>query len=295
MSDAIEVTGERYYPAVQRGPMALEHWHRYFFARHYVAGRRVLDVASGSGYGSAYLAEHAAQVTGVDISADTISFARSKYQRPNLEYRVGDASEIPLADGSVDVIVSFETIEHHDRHELMLKEFKRLLAPGGTVIISSPDKYRYSDLSGYRNPYHVKELYEAEFRELLGRYFQHLSFHAQRTIYGSVILPMAHDARDEIRESLECSAAALHAGQAVDPRIESNLEPYFHICVCSDREPSEVSHTQLSVFHLTEFLETFAADVEANVRRSWTWRLGTWCLSPLRFAQAILGAGKSSP
>ena len=62
MSADLEFTGERYVPGTA-GEIAHEHWHRYAFARRFVAGRRVLDVACGEGYGSALLSEAAASVT----------------------------------------------------------------------------------------------------------------------------------------------------------------------------------------------------------------------------------------
>ncbi|HEX5130670.1 MAG TPA: class I SAM-dependent methyltransferase, partial [Usitatibacter sp.] len=64
-------TGERYVPGVQ-GEIWLEHWHRYHFAARWAAGKRVLDVACGEGYGTSVLARHAAGVTGVDVSAEAI-------------------------------------------------------------------------------------------------------------------------------------------------------------------------------------------------------------------------------
>jgi len=62
-----------------------------------------------------------------------------------------------------DLVVSFETIEHHDEHEQMLAEVKRVLKPDGMAIISSPDKAIYTDKPEYHNSFHVKELYREEF------------------------------------------------------------------------------------------------------------------------------------
>ena len=78
MSADLEFTGERYVPGTA-GEIAHEHWHRYAFARRFVAGRRVADVACGEGYGSALLAESAATVVGIDIDAATLAHARSTY------------------------------------------------------------------------------------------------------------------------------------------------------------------------------------------------------------------------
>ena len=182
----LEWTGERYIPGI-KGGIALEHLHRYAMACQFAKGKNVLDIASGEGYGSAMLAKVANHVIGVDISEEAISFATGKYSRDNLEFKVGSCAEIPLKDASLDLIVSFETIEHHDQHEAMLKEFKRVLHPNGVLIISSPDKYEYSDMPNYSNPFHVKELYRNEFESLVSKYFENMQIYGQRVIYGSGI------------------------------------------------------------------------------------------------------------
>jgi len=180
-------TGERYLPDVHGG-IELEHLHRYLFARQFATGKRVLDIASGEGYGSALLAQSAASVVGVDIAAEAIEHASGKYQAHNLEYKLGSCSAIPLPDSSVDVVVSFETIEHHYEHDEMMREIKRVLVPGGLLVISSPDKLEYSDRPGYSNEYHVKELYRDEFVALLEHNFAHHVIAGQRLLYGSAIL-----------------------------------------------------------------------------------------------------------
>src|SRR5437879_3140866 len=91
-------------------PTFWEHIYRYAFASRFVKGKRVLDIACGEGYGAAALQKAgAAHVIGVDISESVCLHARTKY---GLDARPGTAEQIPVADESVDVIVSFETIEH---------------------------------------------------------------------------------------------------------------------------------------------------------------------------------------
>jgi len=182
----MEFTGERYVPEM-RGNIELEHVHRYLLASEITEGKTVLDIASGEGYGSAMLAEKALQVTGVDLSIEAVKHARKRYKRDNLEFMVGSCDDIPLADASIDLVVSFETIEHHDQHEQMMREIKRVLRPNGILLISSPDKYTYSIEPGYRNSYHVKELYLHEFKHLLGNYFKNTAYFGQRIVYGSNI------------------------------------------------------------------------------------------------------------
>jgi 2-polyprenyl-3-methyl-5-hydroxy-6-metoxy-1,4-benzoquinol methylase len=151
---------------------SVEHLHRYAIAADLCRGKDALDIASGEGYGSNLLAKVAKSVVGVDISSEVIKQASVKYARANLTFRDGAADAIPLGDSSVDVVVSFETLEHHDKHEGMLAEIKRVLRPDGIMIISTPDKLFYSDVTGYRNAYHVKELYLDEFKALIERFLQ---------------------------------------------------------------------------------------------------------------------------
>lgn len=183
----LDPTGERFLPNVLTGDIVAEHLHRYYFAQGYVKGKEVLDIACGEGYGSHYLAQQAASVVGVDVDAKTVEHAQATYSHPGLSYRQGDCAAIPLEDNSVDVVVSFETIEHHDQHDAMMAEIKRVLRPDGLLIISSPDKHEYSEKPGYDNPYHVKELYKEEFEQLLSKHFEHSTLLGQRVVYGSAM------------------------------------------------------------------------------------------------------------
>jgi len=180
-------TGERFLPEVA-GQIAFEHLHRYFFARSLVRGNRVLDVACGEGYGSDILATGDVGVVGVDISGEAVGHANQRYGRAGLRFVEASAAELPFPDASFDTVVSFETIEHHDLHQEMLGEIKRVLAPGGRLIISSPNRQYYSIEPGYSNPFHVKELFHEEFVALISQYFAHVMPFGQRVVHGSLIV-----------------------------------------------------------------------------------------------------------
>ena len=109
-------TGERFLPEVV-GDIRYEHLHRYLMARELVRGKDVLDIACGEGYGSRILAEVAKSVIGIDLSQAAAAHASASYTADNLHFAQGDCSCIPLPNASLDVVVSFETLEHHDRHQ----------------------------------------------------------------------------------------------------------------------------------------------------------------------------------
>ena len=128
--------------------MEIEHLHRYFLARDLCRGLDVLDVAAGEGYGTALLAQVAHSVVGVDISAEAVAHAAEAYRGPNFRFLEGDARCLPLADASVDAVVSFETIEHLWEHNQFLAEVRRVLRPGGWLIVSSPERDSFTSPSG---------------------------------------------------------------------------------------------------------------------------------------------------
>ena len=180
----MEFTGERFVPQCQ-GEIAAEHYHRYFFASGFVAGKRVLDIASGEGYGTHILAQSAAHVTGVDISPEAVATATQKYAGDRVAFLQGSAATIPQPDAAVDVVVSFETLEHLSEQEAMLSEIRRVLRQDGLLIISTPNKPLYSRQGD--NPFHVKELCREEFVSLLKSRFAHVSLLGQKVMYGSLL------------------------------------------------------------------------------------------------------------
>ena len=184
---ALDFTGER-MTSGHSGQVEFEHLHRYFFAREFCRDKDVLDVAAGEGYGSAYLAQNAQSVIGVELSAEAVEHASASYQRPNLTFRHGDARRMTFPDASFDIVTSFETIEHFLGQDEFLDEVRRVLRPEGVFIISSPDRDVYSPVGGPVNPFHVKELSRQEFVELLRTRFRHCDFYAQRPMTGSAIL-----------------------------------------------------------------------------------------------------------
>jgi len=165
----VEFTGERVVPGQVNDDLWSEHMARYAFARRYAQGKRVLDAGCGTGYGSAELAQSAAAVTGVDISADAIEYASASYAIPGLRFLQSSCTAIPLSAASFDLVVAFEVIEHITDYRAFIHECARLLTHDGVFIVSSPNKRYYAETRAATgpNPFHEHEFEASEFvREL---------------------------------------------------------------------------------------------------------------------------------
>jgi GT2 family glycosyltransferase/SAM-dependent methyltransferase len=181
----IKFTGERFVPAPAETEVGLEHLHRYLAAAPLCAGKRVLDAASGEGYGSAILAAAGAAVTGVEIDLQTVEAARRRY--PATTFVQADAAALPFEDGCFEVVTSFETLEHVAEPTRMLDEFRRVLKPGGLLIVSTPDKTTYNSYLAEPNPFHIHELERHEFRQALSARFRNVTLYGQRVVFGSLL------------------------------------------------------------------------------------------------------------
>jgi 2-polyprenyl-3-methyl-5-hydroxy-6-metoxy-1,4-benzoquinol methylase len=90
----IDVTGERMLLGAYPGFVEREHLERYRYAEQFVAGKDVLDVACGTGYGSAILARAGARsVTGLDVSPEAVQFADQNYASATVRFLHGDAQQ----------------------------------------------------------------------------------------------------------------------------------------------------------------------------------------------------------
>ena len=224
----MEFTGERYVPSLN-GRIKYEHLHRYGLSLKFVKDKAVLDIASGEGYGSALLAKVASSVVGVDIDSECVEYARQKYgDTSNLNFLVGSCSSVPLPNRSIDVVTSFETIEHHDQHEQMMGEIKRVLKPGGLLLISSPNRLTYLAETKDSNPFHVKELYYEELVNLLERYFKYVQIYGQRLAIGSFIFPLS-EAEETVYTGYQSSG-----DDQIEQKVCSLRTPIYFVAICSD-------------------------------------------------------------
>ncbi len=228
MTDDLDFTGERYLPTIG-GNIYLEHMHRYHLAKQFVEGKDVLDIAGGEGFGAALLAETARSVVAIDISDEAVRHAQLKYKGENISFVVGSCENIPLPSDSVDVVISFETLEHIEDHDRFMQEIKRVMRPDGLLIISTPEKHAYTVATGVSNPFHIRELLKAEFNDLLGKHFAHVSMHGQKIVFGSII-------------ASENQAARFFEADAGNGVTTSGIaNPMYMIGVASDRPVNNAS------------------------------------------------------
>ncbi|MHB8689894.1 MAG: glycosyltransferase [Solirubrobacteraceae bacterium] len=182
----IEWIGERCVPWAPDPQMVYEHLHRYLWAAGLVVGRRVLDLASGEGFGAAILATTAASVIGVDIDPAAVEHSRSGYVGPNLRFEVADALDLSnLAEHGFEVVVAFELIEHLAKHETVIEQIGRVLAPGGLLIMSTPDRTEHTTVLERQSDVH--QLDRDALHLLLASRFRHVKTFRQRAITGSAV------------------------------------------------------------------------------------------------------------
>lgn len=156
------ITGERTVPGI---------WHEnYWFRRHevvyvhlcdLVAGRDVLEAGCGEGYGAHLLSTHAATIHAIDYDDYATYHVRTAY--PDVPVTRGNLVHLPYADGSFDVVVSLQTIEHLWNQQVFVAECIRVLRPGGRMVISTPNTLTFPP----GNLYHPKELTPTELLDLV--------------------------------------------------------------------------------------------------------------------------------
>jgi SAM-dependent methyltransferase len=195
----LSLTGERTLPDVP-----LEN---YWFRRHLavyewisarVAGCRVLDMACGEGYGSAVIARRAASVVGLDANLEAHEHAKLRYQAPNLSFARGMVENFG-EPGSFDAVVFLQTIEHVFDPPAVLAHHRALLAPGGSVYVSTPNLLTIAPQGAEKsgNPWHIREYRAAEFQRLCASAFPSVQvlglFHARRLRLHELALALGWD------------------------------------------------------------------------------------------------------
>jgi SAM-dependent methyltransferase len=221
-SPPVEPTGERFIPTPNEAEVEFEHLHRYLLAAKLCAGKTTLDAASGEGYGAAILAAGGGLVTGVELDRPTVEAARRRY--PAVTFVQADAAALPFEDGRFEVVTSFETLEHVSEPTQMLDEFRRVLKPGGLLIVSTPDKTIYNRHLAEPNPFHIHELEREEFHQALTARFRNVALYGQRVVFGSLLSSAQGAALTTVRRT---HAGAIHEEGAYEGAM-------YLVAVCSD-------------------------------------------------------------
>ncbi|HVN06753.1 MAG TPA: methyltransferase domain-containing protein [Bryobacteraceae bacterium] len=255
-----EFTGERVIPGQVDTDLLNEHLARYAFAARLARGKRVLDAGCGTGYGSAELMKAALSVVGVDIAAEAVDYAREHYRLPNLLFERATCAALPHKDASFDLVVAFEMIEHLADWRAFLSEVRRVLAPTGQFIVSTPNKLYYSESRGASgaNPFHLHEFEFAEFRNELAGVFPHISLFLENHVEGVAFRPVEAGDTAEVR---------------VDGGEITPVESHFFVAVCAHR-PQTGNPTFVYVPSAANVLrerETHIALLAGEVRQKSEW------------------------
>jgi len=217
-----EFTGERVIPGQVDVDLLNEHLARYTFASRLARGKRVLDAGCGAGYGSAELAHSAQTVVGVDCAAEAVDHARENYRLPNLWFEQGSCAALPHRDSVFDLVVAFEVIEHLENWRDFLREARRVLAPSGQFIVSTPNKLYYTESRGAEgaNPFHAHEFEFEEFRTELKAIFPYVSLYLENHVGGMTFQPHEPGHTVEVR---------------VDAGEPAPNDSHFFVAVCAHR------------------------------------------------------------
>jgi ubiquinone/menaquinone biosynthesis C-methylase UbiE len=227
LSEAVpEFTGERIIPGSVDVNLLNEHLARYAFAAENAQEKRVLDAGCGSGYGAAIIATVAREVVGIDRADEAIEYARAHYVAANLHFERGGCDALPASDASFDVITAFEVIEHLQGWREFLRESRRVLAPRGLFLVSTPNKEYYAESRRVAgpNPFHVHEFTLEEFQLELASVFPFVELFAQNHVEAIAFTPLARVA--QASACVRVSACVQASAAAVDDSA------HFFVAVC---------------------------------------------------------------
>jgi ubiquinone/menaquinone biosynthesis C-methylase UbiE len=224
--------------------LKIEHLDRYIFAKKYVLNKKVLDIACGSGYGSFELMKGKPRsVLGGDISNESVSYAKNNYIKKGLRFLQMDGTKIPLKDNSIDLVVSFETIEHIPSFEIFLSEVHRILKKNGKFIFSSPNKTITSPYTQKPlNKFHVREFYLNELlnnlkglfsiEEIYGQSFLKIDLKIKLKNFIRSYLPIIIPFYKKILSKEEEFDSAKNCNQ-IKKLGRVNKTPTYHIILCT--------------------------------------------------------------
>lgn len=164
---------EHHNPIGKTDYLSIQHIERYRFALSKLTSAEcVLDIACGTGYGTAMMLRHGCKVVGADYNDEVIANARVIWKHN--DFVRANALDLPFDDNSFDCVISFETIEHVYEGSRFLSEMHRVLRPDG-IFICSTLNIRYT----FHPPFHVKEYSPDEFYKLFQQWFKRVECYGQ--------------------------------------------------------------------------------------------------------------------
>jgi SAM-dependent methyltransferase len=260
--DMPEFTGERYIPGKGGAQIGYEHLHRYLFARRLASGRKVVDIAAGSGYGASLLSQEARHVWAVELDASAVRHARRSFPSGSIDFVQADVTRLPMAGAIADLVVALEVLEHVHEQESLVDELARVCRPDGLVLISTPNKAVYSDARAYSNPFHVREFYRDDFLALMGARFRSVVLYQQQVRAGSLISGQTGCGWEVVTEP---------APDDSRPRAE----PMYFLALCTNGSASQPLLRGSAYLDLTDALISEWAE-EATRLNGHIEELGNW-------------------
>jgi len=176
---------------------------RYEFALGFTKKMKVLELGCAFGYGSLILAKGGAEmITAIDSSKKAISYAKQNFKHKKISYKVARIENLKPGK-KYGAVIAFEIIEHLKEPDILLSYAKLSLGKGGHLILSTPNRL-LSSYDGNRptNPYHVKEYYPQELRNLLKSYFLNIE------LYGIFLRKKKRQEEKEVQQSLRWKFAS---------------------------------------------------------------------------------------
>jgi SAM-dependent methyltransferase len=171
---ALKPTTVRFVPHEATSPdelaIAALHLYAYETAASFVTpGDDVLDIGFGEGYGSRILVEAGARYRGIEVDAEIVAHARAKY---GPHFDVYDGRAIPAHEGAFQLVLAFQMIAYLEDPQPLLREIRRVLAPGCLALITTPNRaYRLYEGQRPWNRYHAREYLASELEHVLGETF----------------------------------------------------------------------------------------------------------------------------
>jgi SAM-dependent methyltransferase len=155
------------------------------------------------------LAPKAGEAVGVDFSPAAIRDARRNHGE-QAEFHEGDLRDLPFDEGEFDHVVCFEAIAHVSEPEPVLDQLRRVLRPGGKLLISAPNSTVYPP----GNPLHLSQIAPERLESLLAARFAGVAVHRQQTYFASLLGTAQMLAHDDPTQPIDAHVAKLSGGPA---------------------------------------------------------------------------------